>query len=102
MLASFFIQISFYYFLDLLDEGQPPTLRPRAIFVVMAALACETEYTSLFYVAAAMLIAFSLPILRRQKDWLRAVLREAATFAAILAIPVAEYISHIGGKNRRL
>jgi len=99
MLASFLIQISFYYFLDLLSEQQPPTVRPRAIFVVMAAIACETEYTSLFYVAAAMLFALVLPLLRRQKDWIRAELREIATFVAILAIPVAEYISHIGGKT---
>lgn len=99
MLSSFFIQISFYYFLDLLDEQQPSTLRPRIIFGVMAALACETEYTALFYVAAAMLFALLLPLARRQNKWIRAELREAATFAAILAVPVAEYISHIGAKS---
>ena len=64
----------------------------------MAALACETG-TAVFYVAAVMLIALVLPVLRRQSNWLRAELREIATFAAILAIPVAEYISHIGAKS---
>ena len=99
MLSSFFIQISFYYFLDLVGKQQPPSLRPRVIFGVMTVLACLTEYYALLYLGAVMLFALSLPIVRRGSQWPRALLREIATFAAILVIPVAEYISHLGAQS---
>lgn len=99
MLSSLFIQISFYYFLDLVGEEQPPTLRPRVVFSVMAVLACLSEYYALLYVGAVLLFALALPIVRHRSNWLRALLREIATFAAILALPVAEYISHLGARS---
>ena len=99
MLSSFFIQISFYYFLDLVGREQPPSLRPRVIFGVMTVLACLTEYYALLYLGAVMLFALALPIVRRGSQWPRALLREIATFAAILVIPVAEYISHLGARS---
>ncbi len=34
MLAALLVQISFYYFLDLVGDTQPSSLRPRVIFGV--------------------------------------------------------------------
>jgi hypothetical protein len=99
MLSAFFVQASFYYFLDLIGEAQPDSLRPRVIFAVTAALACLTEYYALIYVGAALLFALALPILRRDKRWIRALLRELATFIAILVLPVWEYIAHFGAQS---
>ena len=99
MLSSFFMEVSFYYFLDLVGSTQPPSLRPRVIFGVMTVLACLTEYYALLYLGAVMLFALALPVVRRGEGWPRALLREIATFAAILVIPVAEYISHLGARS---
>jgi hypothetical protein len=99
MLSALFVQISFYYFLDLTGVEQPASKRPRVIFAVAATLACLTEYYALIYVAAAMLLAFALPIVRRDKAWGKAVLRELATFGLALALPVWEYISHFGAQG---
>jgi hypothetical protein len=99
MLASFFIQVSFYYLLDLIGERQPPTLWPRIVFALMAVLACLTEYYALIYVAAAFLIVLANLIFLRPPRLVFAILREAATFVLILALPVWEYISHLGAKS---
>ena len=99
MLSSFFIQVSFYYFLDLIGDKQPPSLRPRIIFAAMAVLACLAEYTAIFYVGAAMLFAAAIPVLRRDRALGRALLRETATFILVLALPVWEYISHLGARS---
>jgi hypothetical protein len=99
MLSAFLVQVSFLYFLDLTGDEQPPTLRPRIMFGAMATLACLSEYYAAFYVGATMLIALALPVVRRQKKWLFALLRELATFALILALPIWEYLSHFGATS---
>ena len=99
MLSACFVQISFYCFLDLIDERQPTSLRPRIVFGVMAVLACLTEYYALIYVGAVLLFAFALPILRRGEGMFRALLRETVTFILVLALPVAEYINHLGAAS---
>jgi hypothetical protein len=88
MLAAFLVQISFYYFLD------RDSTRSRILFAVTAVLACLTEYYALIYVGAALLFALALAVARR-----KAVLLEIATFAAILALPVWEYVSHFGARS---
>ena len=98
MLSAFLVQISFYYFLD------RDSMRSRILFAVTAVLACLTEYYALIYVGAALLFALALPIVcpngvRRNGKWLRALLTEFATFAAILALPVWEYLSHFGARS---
>ena len=99
MLSAFLVQVSFYYFLDLLGDGQASSIRPRVIFAVTASLACLTEYYALIYAGAALLIALALPLIRRHKNRLHAELRELATFTLILALPVWEYISHFGTRS---
>ncbi len=96
MLSAFFVQVSFYYFLDLIPEQQPHSLKPRILFAVMAVLGCLTEYYALIYVGGVLLFSLLLPIVRRDAKWGRALLRELATFVLILALPVWEYISHFG------
>jgi hypothetical protein len=88
MLSALLVQISFYYFLD------RDSLRSRILFGVTASLACLTEYYALIYVGAALLfaLALALPSVRR-------LLVELATFAAILALPVWEYLSHFGARS---
>src|SRR5580704_13183219 len=93
MLSALLVQISFYYFLDL------NSMRSRILFAATATLACLTEYYALIYVGATLLFALILPILRRDKNWIRALLRELATFVLILALPVWEYISHFGARS---
>jgi hypothetical protein len=99
MLAAFLVQVSFYYFLDLIAERQPASLRPRVLFAVTATLACLSEYYALIYVGAALLVALALPILRRETRSISATAREIVTFALILALPVWEYISHLGARS---
>ena len=99
MMSAFLVQISFYYFLDLIGEQQPASIRPRVLFAVTASLACLTEYYALIYVGAALLCALLLPILRRNGRWLKSLLRELATFILILALPVWEYLSHFGAQS---
>ena len=85
MLSAFLVQISFYYFLD------RDSMRSRVLFGVTASLACLTEYYALIYVCAALLCALALPVVRRRL--------EIATFAAILVLPVWEYLSHFGARS---
>jgi hypothetical protein len=85
MLAAFLVQVSFYYFLD------RDSMRSRILFAVTAALACLTEYYALIYAGAALLFALALPVVRRRL--------EIATFTAILALPVWEYLSHFGARS---
>jgi len=100
MLSAFLVQVSFYYFLDVIAAERPASLKPRIIFGVTAALACLTEYYALIYVGAALLFAFAVPIVRREKKLVWALLREIVTFAAILALPVWEFLSHFGTQVR--
>lgn len=100
MLSAILAQISFYYFLDLIPARSDASLGPRARFAVAASLACLTEYYALLYAGAAFLIAFSLPLLRREGRWGRALLRELATFILVFALPVAEFVFHFGGQVR--
>lgn len=88
MLSAFLVQVSFYYFLD------RDSTRSRVLFAVTAVLACLTEYYALIFVGAALLFALALavPVVRR-------LLVEIATFAAILALPVWEYLSHFGARS---
>jgi hypothetical protein len=85
MLAAFLVQISFYYFLG------RDSMRSRILFAVFAVLACLTEYYALIYVGAALLFALAFPVVRRRL--------EIGTFAAILALPVWEYLSHFGARS---
>ncbi len=96
MLSAFLVQISFYYFLDLITEPPPTSLRPRIIFAVTAILACLTEYYALIYVGAALLFVLVLCVTRRY--W-KSLLTELGTFALILALPVWEYIAHFGAQS---
>jgi hypothetical protein len=99
MLSAFLVQVSFYYFLDLTAPEQPVSLRPRVLFAVTASLACLTEYYALIYVGATLLFALALPVVRRDAQVWRSLFRETTTFAAILALPVWEYISHFGARS---
>ena len=85
MMSAFLVQVSFYYFLDMVS------MRSRILFAVTAALACLTEYYALIYVGAVLL--FSL------RPQIRMLLRVLATFALILALPVWEYLSHFGTRS---
>ncbi len=93
MLAAFLVQISFYYFLDLIRNRQPASLKPRIIFAITAALACLTEYYALIYVGATILVALA------GVRSVRSLLRELATFVLILTLPVWEYLSHFGSRS---
>ena len=99
MLAAFLVQVSFYYFLDLIGEQQPASVRSRVLFAVTASLACLNEYYAVFYIGGVLVLAFAIPIVRRSSLLKRDLLREAMTFALILALPVAEYLSHIGART---
>jgi hypothetical protein len=93
MLSAFLVQISFYYFLD------RDSMRSRVLFGVTASLACLTEYYALIYVGAALLFALASPLVRRNSGLPRTLLTEIATFAAILVLPVWEYLSHFGARS---
>ena len=95
-LAAFMVQISFYFFLDLVGTRQPLSLRPRVLFAVTAALACLTEYDSVFYVVAASLTAAAFAWLNQKS--IRALAHETFTFVLILLPAVGEYLYHFGAQ----
>lgn len=99
MMAALLVQASFWYYLDLVDDGRGP-LRSRILFGVLASLACLTEYYALIYVGAVLLFSLIVQPFRAKDGALRALGREALTYVPLLALPVWEFIAHFGGKPR--
>ena len=87
MLCTFFILLSYCFLLDVLTrEGPAGTTKLRIAFAATAALACLADYYSFFYVAAVFGIAVILAVLRPSGSRGKALLREAVTFAPVLAV----------------
>ncbi len=99
MMAAFLVQASFWYYLDLIDDGRGP-LRSRILFGVLAALACLTEYYALIYVGAVLLFSLIIQPFRAKDGALRVLGREALTYVLLLALPAWEYIAHFAGAPR--
>ncbi|HVW11418.1 MAG TPA: hypothetical protein VHC90_22690 [Bryobacteraceae bacterium] len=97
MMAAFLVQVSFWYYLDLIEDGRGP-LSSRILYGVFASLACLTEYYALIYVGAALLFALLVQPFRAKDGPRRALGREALTYVALLALPAWEYKVHFGGK----
>ncbi len=102
MLCTFFLLLSYCCFLDVLTrEESAGTTRLRIAFAATAALACLSDYYSFFYVAAILAITVVLALLRPPGSRGKALAREAATFAPVLAVMAFLFRTN-AGENARI
>ena len=94
MLCTFFVLLSFYYFLDLLPhEGMEPSRKIRVRFAISTMLAVSSHYFSFFYVAACGLVLAAL-CLKHRVPW-KTCLAHGLTFLPVLALMEYFYQSHL-------
>ena len=95
MLSTFFVLLSFYYFLDLLPvSGQTVTRRTRVLFALSTILALCSHYFSFFYVGASALLLLGFCLARSplpRKTWLA----HGLTFLPIAFVMWCLYHFHI-------
>lgn len=95
MLSTFFVLLSFYYFLDLLPApGRAVPRRPRILFAFCTILALCSHYYSFFYVGASALLLLGFSLARApqpRKTWLA----HALTFLPIVVVMWCLYHFHI-------
>src|SRR5262249_1638621 len=84
---------SYSIYLDIIsaDAGRP---LGRVLFAATATLACLSHYCALLYVTALAVVSCMVVLRRYTPNLGRRCLREAATFAPVLAIPACEFYLH--------
>ena len=94
MLSVFFILVSFYYFLDMLEDPDGAPVRSRALFALSAVLAGYSHYGAFLYIGAcvATAVLFDVSLFRRHL-WKR-LAKDVVTFVAIAAALAYVYITH--------
>ncbi len=99
MLCTFFLLLSYCWFLDVLTSQEPAgTLRLRIAFAATAALACLADYYSFFYVAAVLFLGAVFAVVRNPGSRVKALAREAATSTPVLAVMAFLYFTHTEAK----
>ena len=94
MLSVFFMLVSFYYFLDVLQEPGEAQTKSRTLFAVSAILAGYSHYGAFLYICACAVAAGVFDIfLFRRNLWAR-LARDAATFTSIAAALAYVYLTH--------
>lgn len=89
MLCVFFVLLSFYYFIGILDVRS--NLRSRIGFAVFAILALGSHYSAFFYVFACALVAGVFWIFWFRKIFLARVVSDLATFLPIAGFSALLY-----------
>lgn len=94
MLSVFFILVSFYYFLDVLQEHGGAKTKSRALFALNAILAGYSHYGAFLYICACAvaLACFDVSLFRRQ-FWKR-LAQDAVTFGATAIALAYVYFTH--------
>jgi len=102
MLSTFFIVLSFYYFLDLLPvEGAAPTRRARILFAVSAILAVCSHYFAFFYVGTCTVVVAGFG-LARPRLFKNAWVAHLFTFVPIFLVMACLYRFHISYNTTNL
>lgn len=95
MFSTFFVLVSFYYFLDLLPAaGQAVSRRTRVLFALSTILALCSHYFSFFYAGASALLLLGFCLARcplPRKTWLA----HGLTFLPIVMVMWCLYHFHI-------
>ncbi len=94
MLSVFFILLSFYYFLDLLEGPGGAPVKSRVLFALYAVLAGYSHYGAFLYICACVATAVLLDVsLFRQNLWKR-LAQDAVTFSAVATALAYVYLTH--------
>ena len=94
MLSTFFLLVSFYFFLDLLPGNRPVPRRSRVWFALGAILAVCSHYFAFFYVGACVLLLIGFWMARAPRSW-KALLDYGLTFLPIFVVMACLYLFHI-------
>jgi hypothetical protein len=101
MLCTCFLLISYACFLDAIArDGPAETRKPRIVFAVAASLACLADYYAFFCVGALLIVAGVLALRQRGEPRARALGRELATFAPVLAVMSYLFFTHTEAKAK--
>ena len=93
MLCVFFVLVSFYYFLDILDGRRH--LKSRICFAAFAIIGIGSHYCAFFYVFACGLVAGAYGLLSFRHKFLNRVVSDLATFLPIVSVGGLMYYAHV-------
>jgi hypothetical protein len=94
MLSVFFILLSFYYFLDVLDEPGGGPIKSRALFAVYAVLAGYSHYGAFLYICACLATSVLLDVSLFRRNLLKRLAEDLITFGVIAAALAYVYLTH--------
>ena len=94
MLNMFFILLSFYYFLDVLDEPGGAPIKSRALFAVYAVLAGYSHYGAFLYICACLATSVLLDVSLFRRNLFKRLAQDLITFGVIAAALAYVYLTH--------
>jgi len=94
MLSVFFILLSFYYFLDLLDRPGGAPVKARALFALFSVLAGYSHYGAFLYMGACAVTAVLFDVTLFHRNLRKQLAQDAVTFGAIAAALACVFFTH--------
>jgi hypothetical protein len=94
MLSVFFVLVSFYYFLDMLQESSQAPRKSRTLFAFAAVLAGYTHYGAFLYIAACVVVALFFDLFRFRRNLRAHLAPDGVSFAVIAAALAFVYWTH--------
>jgi hypothetical protein len=94
MLSVFFILLSFYYFLHVLEEPGGAPIRSRALFALYAVLAGYSHYGAFLYICACLATAVLIDVSLFRRNLFKRLAQDLITFGVIAAALVYVYLTH--------
>jgi len=94
MLSVFFILLSFYYFLDVLEGPGGAPIRSRVLFALYAVLAGYSHYGAFLYICACVGTAILFDVSLFRRNLRKRLAHDVVTFSAIAASLAYVYLTH--------